>query len=101
MWLVVTRTPPPDAPDWRGRCWLAAIDALAWPLLWLLMLRQAPMPMGIVGPTMVALLLLAAIGRLRRALWVNHRYRFTTWRWGRAVMGLLVAGVALKLAMSA
>ena len=99
MWLVVTRTPPPDEPYWRGRCWLAAVDALAWPFLWVLVLRQAPMPTGILGPTVVALLFLAAIGRLRRALWVNHRYRFTTWRWGRVVMALLVAGVVLKLAM--
>jgi len=101
MWLVVTRTPRPDAPYWRGRCWLAAIDALAWPLLWVLVLRQAPVSTGIVGPMVVALLVPTAIGRLRRALLVNHRYRFTTWRWGRVVMVLLVAGVVLKLTMPA
>jgi len=101
MWLVVTRAPRPDAPYWRGRCWLAAIDALAWPLLGGLVLRQASMARGIIGPMVIALLVLAAMGRLRRALWINHRYRFTTWRWGRVVMVLLVAGVVLKLAMPA
>jgi len=101
MWLVVRRPPQPDAPFWRGRCLLAAIDALAWPLLWGLVLCQAPVLTGIVGPIVVALLVPTAIGRLRRALWLNHRYRFTTWRWGRVAMVLLVAGVVLKLTMPA
>jgi len=42
----------------------------------------------------------SAFGRLHRALWNNHRYRFTTWRWGRAVAALLVLGFAMKLAAS-
>jgi hypothetical protein len=43
---------------------------------------------------------LIALGRCRRSLWVNHRYRFTTWRWGRVVALLLVVGSALKVASS-
>jgi hypothetical protein len=101
MWLVVARTPAPDASYWRGRCWLAAVDAVAWPLVWVLALRQIPVGAGSVGSVLVLLAVLAMIGRLRRALRVNHRYRFTTWRWGRVVVVLLFAGAMLKLAMLA
>ncbi|MCW5660129.1 MAG: hypothetical protein KIT60_20695 [Burkholderiaceae bacterium] len=100
MWLVVARTPPPDAPYWPGRRWLAAVDALVWPLLWVLVVRHAPVPVGVVGPVVAALAVLSATGRLHRAMWVNHRYRFTTWRWGRVVAALVVVGAVLKLAMS-
>jgi hypothetical protein len=99
MWLLVARTPPPDSAYWPGRRWLAAVDALAWPLLWVLLFRHAPVPVGIVGPVVIALSVLFATYRLRRALSVNHRYRFTTWRWGRVVAALLLMGVLLKLAM--
>lgn len=27
----------------------------------------------------------------------NHRYRFTTWRWGRIVAALLLMGAVMKL----
>ena len=37
MWLLVAREPRPDAPDWPGRRLLAAVDAVAWPLLWVLL----------------------------------------------------------------
>jgi hypothetical protein len=101
MWLVVARQPAPDVPYWRGRCWIAAVDAVAWPLVWVLALRQIPVEASMVGSVLVPLAVLAAIGRLRRALWVNHRYRFTTWRWGRVVVALLLAGAMLKLGMLA
>lgn len=100
MWLVVTR-PPPDAPYWRGRCSLAAVDAVAWPLVGVLLLRQIPVSTGIVGPALVALAVVFAMRRIRRALVVNHRYQFTTWRWGRMVVAMLVAAAVLKLAMPA
>jgi len=38
--------------------------------------------------------------RLHRALWVNHRYWFTTWRWGRVAAALLVVGAVLKVTMT-
>ena len=38
MWLLVAREPRPDAPDWPGRRLLAAIDAVAWPLMWVLLI---------------------------------------------------------------
>lgn len=99
MWLLVARHPTPDAPYWAGRRWLAAADAVAWPLLWVLALRHFPAPMGIMAPMVIALAALCACSRLHRALWVNHRYQFTAWC--RVSVIVLVGGAALKLAISA
>ena len=98
MWLLVAREPRANAPYWTGRRWLAAVDAVAWPLLWVLLLGQIDVPVGILGPMIVAAALFSSAERFRRAVWVNHRYWFTTWRWGRIVTGLLVIGLVLKLA---
>ena len=65
----------------------------------MLVFINAPKPVGLVGPFVAAVALLCALGRLHRALWVNHRYRFTTWRWGRIAAALLLMGVVLKLTM--
>ena len=99
MWLVVAREPKPDAPYWPGRRVFAAVDATVWPLLWVLVFSHAPKPVGLVGPFVAAIALLCALGRLHRALWVNHRYWFTTWRWGRIAAAMLFIGMVLKLAM--
>ena len=80
---------------------LAAIDAVAWPLMWVLLIRQVPGPAGLVGPFVTALAVLLALGRLHRALWVNHRYWFTTWRWGKVLGAMLLIGAVLKIAMTA
>ena len=101
MWLLITREPEPDAPYWPGRRVLSVVDATVWPLVWVLLFSHAPKPVGVVGPFVAAVALLCALGRLHRALWVNHRYRFTTWRWGRAVAALLLMGMVLKLALPA
>lgn len=101
MWLLVAREPRPDAPDWPGRRVLAAVDAVAWPLLWVLIFRNSPEPVGLVGPFVAAVAVLCAMGRLHRALWVNHRYWFTTWRWGNVVGALLLMGAVMKVAMLA
>ena len=37
MWLVLTRAPLPDAPHWPGRRLLALVDAVAWPVGWLVL----------------------------------------------------------------
>lgn len=100
MWLLYARAPAPDAPYWPGRRWLAGVDAIAWPLLWVLVVGHAPKPVGLVGPFVMAIALLCALGRLHRALWENHRYRFTTWRWGRVAAALLVIGVVMKFVMT-
>lgn len=97
MWLLVAREAPPDAPYWPGRHLLAAVDAVVWPLFWVMVFSAAPAPTGVVGPFVSALALLAGLGRLHRALWCNHRYRFTTWRWGRVVAGLLLVGFVMKV----
>ena len=101
MWLLVAREPPPDAPHWPGRRLLASVDAAVWPLLWVLVFSHAPKPVGLVGPFVAAVALLFALSRLHRALWLNHRYRFTTWRWGRIVAALLLMGVVMKLTLPA
>jgi hypothetical protein len=31
---------------------------------------------------------------------MNHRYWFTTWRWGRVAAAMLLVGAVLKVAMA-
>jgi hypothetical protein len=99
MWLIVNRQPRPDTSYWSGRRWLAAVDAVAWPLGWVWVVRHMPTPVGVVGPIVTALALLLALERLHRALYVNHRYWFTTWRWGKVVATVLLVGVLMQVAM--
>lgn len=99
MWILFTRAPLPDAPYWPGRRLLAGVDAVGWPLAWGVLATQLPQPAGIVGPMLIAVAVVCAIGRVQRALWLNHRYHFTTWRWGRWVGGLMVIGLVLRLAL--
>ena len=101
MWLLIAREPVPDVAYWPGRRVLAAVDAVAWPLFWVLLFSHAPQPVGLVGAFAVAVALLCALGRLYRALWANPRYRFTTWRWGKMVAALLLMGTVLKLMLPA
>ena len=96
MWLLVAREPLPDAPYWQGRHLLAAVDAVVWPIVWVLLINDAPAPVGLVGPFLSAVALLCGLGRLHRALWVNHQYRFTTWRWGRVLAALMLLGLVMK-----
>ncbi|WP_425258944.1 hypothetical protein ACPOLB_25915 [Rubrivivax sp. RP6-9] len=101
MWLLVAREPRPDAPDWPGRRLLAAVDAVIWPLVWVLLIRHVPGPAGLVGPFVTTLAVLIGLGRLHRALWFNHRYWFTTWRWGKVLGAMLLIGAVMKLSMPA
>lgn len=101
MWILFARSPSPDAPYWPGRRWLAAADAVAWPAVWVLLLRALPEPSGIVLPLMCAVAAMVAVRRLRRAVWANHRYQFTTWHWCRTVGNLLLVGCLLKLLLVA
>ena len=101
MWLLLAREPTPDAPYWPGRRLLAAVDAAVWPLLWVIVFTQAPKPVGLVGPFVAAVALLCTLARLRRALWKNHRYRFTTCRWGRVAATLMLIGLVMKLMLPA
>jgi hypothetical protein len=97
MWVLIAREPQPDAPYWPGRRLLAAVDAVLWPAMLVLLIHHAPAPLGLVGPLATAVALLRGLGRLHRAMWANHRYRFTTWRWGRIAAALLVVGLAMKV----
>lgn len=97
MWLLIGRTPAPDAPYWPGRRWLAAVDAVAWPVALTLAFHAASQQLGIVGPMFVAVALLVAVRRAYRAIFANHRYRFTTWRWGQVAAALLLVGLVLKI----
>lgn len=101
MWLLVAREPRPDAPDWPGRRMLAAVDAVVWPMLWVLLVQHAPEPVGLVGPFVTAMAVLLGLGRLHRAIWVNRRYWFTTWRWGKVMAAMLLIGAVLKVTMTA
>ena len=99
MWLLFARAPAPDRPYWPGRRWLAALDAVAWPGLWMLVVSRAPASGGVVAGVVTALAALSAVRRTRTAIWMNHRYRFTTWRWGRVLIWLWLFGLVLKLAL--
>ncbi len=101
MWFVVAREPLPDMNYWPGRRWLAAADAVAWPALLALAVGQVRVPTGLVGPVVIVLAVLFALARLHRAVWVNHHYRFTTWRWAKVAAVIVLAGYLLKLLMAA
>ena len=60
----------------------------------------ASAPTGLICCLDVALAACSALSRCRRAMWVMHRYRLTTWRWGRAISVLLTIGVVLKMTSS-
>lgn len=101
MWVLIARAPQPDAAYWPGRCLLAAVDAAGWPLFWVMAINHAPKSTGLVGPFFAAVALVCALERVYRAVWVNHRYRFTTWRWGKPVAILLLFGLVLKMMLPA
>ncbi|MCR5867573.1 hypothetical protein [Aquincola sp. J276] len=100
MWLLLTRQGKPDVPVWSGRRLLAAVDAIAWPLFWVLVIRHATQPVGLVGPIVAAFAMSLGLVRLRRAVFMNHRYRFATWRWCKVAAAMLVIGFLLKLSMT-
>lgn len=99
MWILFARAPPPDAPYWPGRRWLAAIDAVAWPGVVWFALSQVGSSGGLVVALAMALLVVSAARRLFTALLANHRYHFATWRCGRVLAWMVAVGVLLKLAL--
>ena len=101
MWILFAREPLPDRPYWTGRRVLAALDALLWPSLAVLLLAQMPGSPGLLKPILNAVALLAALHRLHVAWFRNHRYRFTTWWVMRMLVVLLLVGVLLKIALAA
>lgn len=100
MWIVLAREAEPDAAYWPGRRGLAALDAVLWPLLWLAGTASVMPSLGLVGPIIIVLALVSLVSRLRRAWWVNARYRFTTRRWGRGLALLVLCGVVLRICLA-
>lgn len=99
MWMLFMRAPRPDAPDWLGRRWFAAVDALIWPALGASLLARVPGHGGVVVPLLTAVFVLVGVRRVFTALFDNRRYHFTTLRWGRPVAWLIALGAVLKLLM--
>jgi len=60
---------------------------------------HVPQPVGVVTPVAIALIVLIAFSRVYRAVWQNHHYHFTTWRWGRVAAALLFVGLTLSVAL--
>ena len=54
MWLLLTRKTPPDRPYWRGRRGMAMLDAVGWPLAWIVGVLHLPQHGGLVGAAIVA-----------------------------------------------
>ncbi|MBE7416692.1 MAG: hypothetical protein HS128_02895 [Ideonella sp.] len=100
MFLVLYRNPKPDAEQWPGRRWLAAIDAVLWPALWITALAAVQNRAGIVVPVAIAFLVVLAAARLARAIWRNERYWFSTWRWGKVLAILMATGLLLMLLLT-
>lgn len=96
MWLLFARAIPPDVPYWPGRRWLAAIDAVVWPGFVWFVLGQIDEAGGLFVALLKALLVLSAARRLHLALLMNHRYHFTTWRWGWKVARMLAIAALLR-----
>ena len=101
MWVLFARAPLPSAPYWPGRRWLAAIDAVAWPGVAWFALNQVASSGGLVLALPMALLVMSAVWRFFTALLANHRYHFTTGRWGRILAWMVAVGVLLKLGLPA
>jgi uncharacterized membrane protein HdeD (DUF308 family) len=100
MALIFVRAIRPDANVWPGRRLLAALDAVAWPGLWICATLQAPFETGVTGKVIVGLAVVIAGDRSIKALFRNERYRFSTWRWGRFAVALLLLGFVLKLTVA-
>lgn len=100
MLIMFARAPASDAAYWPGRRWLAALDAVAWPAIALVLLSRIPGQTGLIAPIACAICGVNALLRLQTALWQNHRYRFTTWRGARVLLALLLIAAALKLVLA-
>jgi len=99
MLFFIHSPPRPNFPVWPGRRLLASLDALVWPAAWIGFVMTAGPRAGVVGALAVALAVLLAIGRLRTAIFLNHRYAMSTWRWARPVAALLMIGVVIKVVL--
>jgi hypothetical protein len=93
MFVVLQRCRYRPPPIGRRRV-PAAADAIGWPALDAIV--AVPFRTGVAGALLIALMLWSSLTRLRTAVAENQRYRFTTWRWGRPIVVILVIGAVLK-----
>ena len=100
MWVIFARAPPPDAQVWPGRRVLAFVDAVAWPAAWAAWLLGLSIPLGLVGQCALAWCGVVAVRRAARAVVENHRYHFTTRRWGRWLALVVLFAYGLKMVAS-
>ena len=96
MWIPFARAPRPDAEYWPGRRSLAFLDAVVWPALLLWMINTAPVG-GVVRDVAVIATIIFALRHAHRALLLNQRYRFMTWRLGVIVAVILALGLMAKV----
>jgi hypothetical protein len=68
--------------------------------MWVPLFQHAPQPVGLVGPFITALAVLFGLRRVHRAVFINHRYWFTTWRWGKVAAATVLVGYVMKLSMA-
>ena len=85
-----------DAQYWLGRRSLALLDAVGWPALLLWMINAAPIG-GAVRTVAVIATIIFALRHAHRALLLNERYRFTTWRLAVIVAVILAIGLTAKV----
>lgn len=97
MWMIFVREAKPPARVWPGREVLGVVDAIAWPMAGIVIVIQWPDRGLITGQVLIAMLVLIAIGRTRRAWFDNENYHFTTWRWGRVALLMMAFGALLRL----
>ena len=96
--MIVVVVPRPNAPYWPGRRRLAAIDAVSWPLVCVMLVHRIP------NAGNAAFMLTAAAGlwaclRLYRAIFNNHRYWFTNWLVARVLGLLFFFALLMRLAL--
>lgn len=96
MFVLIPRPARPDVAQWPGRRTLAAVDAVVWPLLWVVAVAYVPIDTGLAGTLVAVLAVIFALRRLHRAVWHNGRYWFTTWRWGKPIVLLVCVGIVMK-----
>jgi hypothetical protein len=97
MWILYGRTPKADVACFPGRRWLALLDAVAWPVAWLIAISAIPYVTGVLEVFAKAVLVLIALRRCQRALFRNERYRFSSLRWGVPILTLVALGELMKV----
>ncbi len=98
MWVIWVREPQleADAPYWPGRRWLAALDAVLWPGLWMAGASSLPSASGDLWLMVCGFAFFCLCSRLHRAVANNGRYRFTTWLMLKLLLVLGFMGVLLR-----